>query len=245
MIMPQHEEHCKNSEKRYGIRGEEIHTWMDEPSQVAGGSHRDFRHDLSSLQTAIQLFSGLYGTEMVENIFLDHLKADSAESRKKAEVIKESSGGIKLWSIEEDEYLLKNFLIKTDAELELYFKSKTKASILKRRQYLGLIRPKMIKRTRKHTKEQRLVFRLQRGQKIFLNISVNGGNNDIDFLVTNKKGDGLSKKIIGEVNIGFTPRCSDNYSFIFSNSFSLVTRKQVAFHYQLENGRKIGIMINL
>jgi hypothetical protein len=81
--MPQHEEHCLHSEKRYSVRGDDIHSWMDEPSAVAGGLHRSFRHDLSSLPTAIQIFGSKYGADVVENIFLDHLKADSEENRKK------------------------------------------------------------------------------------------------------------------------------------------------------------------
>jgi hypothetical protein len=81
--MPEHEEHCLHSEKRYGVRGDDIHSWIDEPSAVAGGFHRSFRHDLSSLPTAIQIFGSKYGADMVENIFLDHLKADSEENRKK------------------------------------------------------------------------------------------------------------------------------------------------------------------
>jgi len=80
--MPSHEEHCLHSLKRYGVRGDEIHSWMDEPSSVAGASHRDYRHNLASLPAAIQMFQILYGADMVENIFLDHLKADSEESRK-------------------------------------------------------------------------------------------------------------------------------------------------------------------
>jgi hypothetical protein len=79
--MPQHEEHCEHSFKRYGVRGDDIHTWIDEPSAISGGSHRQFRHDLNSLPLAIQLFSNKYGADMVENIFLDHLKADSEENR--------------------------------------------------------------------------------------------------------------------------------------------------------------------
>jgi hypothetical protein len=81
--MPEHEEHCLHSEKRYGVRGDDIHSWIDEPSAVAGGSHRSYRHDLNSLPTAIQIFGSKYGADMVENIFLDHLKADSEENRKK------------------------------------------------------------------------------------------------------------------------------------------------------------------
>jgi hypothetical protein len=81
--MPEHEEHCLHSEKRYGVRGDEIHSWMDEPSAIAGGSHRKFRHSLEDLPTAIQMFGKVYGEDMVENIFLDHLKADSEEERQK------------------------------------------------------------------------------------------------------------------------------------------------------------------
>jgi len=63
--MPDHEEHCQHSFRRYGVRGDEIHAWIDEPSQVAGGSHRSYRHDLASLPTAIQLFGKIYGDEVV------------------------------------------------------------------------------------------------------------------------------------------------------------------------------------
>ena len=81
--MPGHEEHCLHSLKRYGIRGDDIHSWIDEPVAVAGASHRDYRHRLESLNSAIQIFGPKYGADTVENIFLDHLKADSEENRKK------------------------------------------------------------------------------------------------------------------------------------------------------------------
>jgi len=78
---PSHEEHCEHSFKRYGVRGDDIHSWMDEPSSVAGGNHRHFRHDINSIPIAIKQFGQKYGADMVENIFLDHLKADSEEER--------------------------------------------------------------------------------------------------------------------------------------------------------------------
>jgi DNA-directed RNA polymerase subunit RPC12/RpoP len=81
--MPDHEEHCLHSLKRYGIRGDDIHSWIDEPVAVAGASHREYRHSLESLHAAIQIFGSKYGADAVENIFLDHLKADSEENRKK------------------------------------------------------------------------------------------------------------------------------------------------------------------
>jgi hypothetical protein len=242
--MPCLEKHCQHSEKRYGVRGEEIHSWIDEPSQIAGGSHRDYRHDLSSLQTAIQLFGNLYGAEMVENIFLDHLKADSAENRQKNEVTKEGLTSPKLWTKEEDDYIANNFLRLSDSELEAQLNTKTKASIQKRRQYLGLIRPKTIKRTSNTQRVQRLVFRLTKGQRFCLCMNVNGGNNDIDFSITNFKNDGLNQeRIVGSKRILFIPNSTDNYSFIFSNAFSWLTGKHVIFSYQIGNGResKIGI----
>ena len=244
--MPNLEEHCKHSEKRYGIRGEEIHSWIDEPSQIAGGSHRDYRHDLSSLQTAIQLFSKLYGAEMVENIFLDHLKADSAENRKRNEVIKDGSTNEKLWSKEDDDYLEKIFLSKSDLEMEAVFENKTRFSIRKRRLYLGLIRPRGIRRTKNSNREQRVVFRLIKGRKFYLNLYISGGNNDIDFTITNFKGDGIGhERIVGGKKIEFIPKFTDNYSLIFGNSFSWVTGKQVNAFYHLENGREVKMRIGL
>ena len=244
--MPNLEDHCQHSEKRYGVRDEEIHSWRDEPSQLAGGSHRDYRHDLSSLQTAIQLFSKLYGAEMVENIFLDHLKADSAEHRKRAEEIEEGLHSPKLWTKEEDDYLIHNFLAKTDEEIEAEFKVKPKISIKKRRQYFGLIRPKVIKRTRNKQREQRLVFKLNRGQKFYLRMDIYGGNNDIDFYITNFKNDGIpEERVIGRKEVEFLPKSTDNYSFVFSNAFSWRTGKNVVVAYHLENGREPKIKIEL
>lgn len=170
--MPSHEEHCQHSEKRYGVRGDDIHAWIDEPSQISGGSHRNYRHNLSSLETAIQIFGKLYGAEMVENVFLDHLKADSEERRKQDEELKKSGFSPYRWTQEEDDYLIQNVLKKTDEEFEADLKSKSKSAILKRRKYLGLIRPRIIKRTSHHRREQRLVFKLDRGQRFFMNIEI-------------------------------------------------------------------------
>ena len=245
--MPNLEEHCQHSEKRYGVRGEDIHSWIDEPSQVAGGSHRDYRHDLSSLQTAIQLFGELYGVEMVENIFLDHLKADSQEHRKRTEELtKNGFGSPKLWTKEQDDYLTRYLLLKTDDEMEANLNGKSKNSIRKRREYLGLIRPKVIKRTRNRQREQRLVFRLKRGQKFYLRMEIEGGNDDIEFSITDLKTYQMSpQRIRMEKNIEFVPEVADDYSFVFSNSFSWRTGKQVKVSYHLENGREIKLRIGL
>ena len=156
MNMPNHEEHCLHSEKRYGVRGDDIHAWIDEPSQVSGGSHRNYRHNLSGLQTAIQVFGKIYGAEMVENIFLDHLKADSEEKRKQDEALKQMEiNSPNRWTKEEDDYLTQNILLKTDDKFEADLKVKSKSAILKRRKYLGLLRPKIINRTSKPHEENR------------------------------------------------------------------------------------------
>jgi hypothetical protein len=249
--MPNHEEHCLHSEKRYGVRGDDIHAWVDEPSQVSGGTHRDYRHNLSSLQTAIQIFSKQYGAEMVENIFLDHLKADSEEKRIRKAELEKSGINPKNWTEREDNYLFNNLLLKTDEEMEAELEVKSQSSIAKRRKHLGLIRPKIVKRTKKSQKVQRLVFKLERGQKFFMDFTINGGNKDIDFWMTDSRNKttacvgffGLqgAERIREGKQIEFTPEVSDNYYFYFSNSFSLFTSKEVKVSYQLESGKRIGL----
>ena len=256
--MPQHEEHCQHSEKRYGVRGDEIHSWIDEPSQISGGSHRNFRHDLNSLPTAIQLFCKTYGAEIVEDIFLDHLKADSEEKRRQKEEAQDSGiDSPNFWTKEDDEYLCQNFMEKTDQELESDLKVKSKSAIMKRRKYLGLIRPKIINRLRNSPRVQRLVFKLERGQKFFLTISAKGGKNDIDFWLTGSSNKtpttnvdsygftGKAERIVEGKTLEFVPEISDNYSFYFSNAFSVFTKKEVLVAYHLENGREIKLYFGL
>jgi hypothetical protein len=74
--MPNHEEHCQHSFARYGVRGDDIHSWIDEPSQVSGLNHRRFRHDLNSIKIAKKVFASKYDADTIENICLDHFKAD-------------------------------------------------------------------------------------------------------------------------------------------------------------------------
>jgi len=81
--MPDHETHCLHSLKRYGVRGDEIHTWIDEPSQFFAGSHRQFRHDFETINEAVKVFGIKYGDEMVRNIVLDHWKLDSEGNQNK------------------------------------------------------------------------------------------------------------------------------------------------------------------
>jgi hypothetical protein len=77
--MPNHEEHCRHSEKTYGFRGDDIHRWIDAPSRFLGGSHRSERHDPKDVEMAIQVFGSKYGNEIVREIFNDHLVLDAEE----------------------------------------------------------------------------------------------------------------------------------------------------------------------
>ena len=74
--MPNLEEHCKHSLKRYKIEGKEIHIWLDEPCRIFAGSHRQFRHDTETIMLAGNIFDKKYGRVITENIALDHITMD-------------------------------------------------------------------------------------------------------------------------------------------------------------------------
>jgi hypothetical protein len=236
------EEHCQHSLKRYGIRGDEIHAWIDEPSRLAGGSHRQFRHDLASLPLAIKMFEAKYGADMVENVFLDHLKADSEEERLKTQQAEQASPKY-TWSEDEDTFLAKNYNL-TVEQLETCFRGRrTRKDIGARKKYLGTITPKYFKY--KRARFAKLSFRLEQGQKLFMNIKViSGKNRDIDFCVGNTKRIGnqmnfekpLTRLLI-EKTVEYTPTYTGIHQFNFSNLFSMWTSKEVEVDFHLENGR--------
>ncbi len=77
-------------------------------------------------------------------------------------------------------------------------------------------------------------------------MDIYGGNNDIDFYITNFKNDGIPEaRVVGRKEVEFVPKSTDNYSFVFSNAFSWRTGKNVIFAYHLENGREPKIKIGL
>lgn len=80
--MPNNEEHCRHTLSLYGVRGEDVHRWMDEPSQLYGSSHRWVRHD--KYQEVPESFIEIYGEDLARNIMLDHILADSSEGRRPA-----------------------------------------------------------------------------------------------------------------------------------------------------------------
>jgi len=73
--MPSLTEHCMFTEKRYGVTGESIHKWMDEPVIVQGPTHRKFRHDPN--QKIPQYLIEEYGSTLARDIMLDHILEDS------------------------------------------------------------------------------------------------------------------------------------------------------------------------
>jgi len=241
--LPELEEHCKHTFKRYGIRGDDIHSWMDEPSQISGGSHRNYRHDLESLPIAIKMFEAKYGAEMVENIFLDHLKADSEESRKR----KKKTEMDMAWSTEDDNILLQHFLEKIEVIEPLFGGKYTRKDIRYRQRYLGIIRPRIIKY--KKARLLKMSFSLKTNQKLSMEIDVlEGGNKDIDFCIGESKRIGNSFKfqtrftrIKPSVELEYTAEFTGKHWFNFSNLFSVWTSKRVSVKFHLEKGRTLGV----
>jgi hypothetical protein len=81
--MPNLEEHCKHSLKRYEVEGRDIHSWLDEPSRHYAGIHREFRHDEKTIILVGKTFGEIYGEDKAQAIALDHIMADHEESLKK------------------------------------------------------------------------------------------------------------------------------------------------------------------
>ena len=74
--MPEHEEHCRDSFRKYGKRFDELHTWMDEPWEMLGTQHRMYRHDpYTTPKEARDLFG-----EYADHACLDHIILDWRES---------------------------------------------------------------------------------------------------------------------------------------------------------------------
>jgi hypothetical protein len=70
--MPNHEEHCAESLKRYGKTFSELHTWMDEPCLILGSQHRIYRHDPYVTPVEARAIFGVNA----DNACLDHILLD-------------------------------------------------------------------------------------------------------------------------------------------------------------------------
>lgn len=77
--MPNHEEHCEDSLRRYGKTFSELHTWMDEPSTILGPNHRKYRHDPNTTPLEAKKIFG----ENADHVCLDHIRLDELDSRRK------------------------------------------------------------------------------------------------------------------------------------------------------------------
>jgi hypothetical protein len=78
--LPNHEEHCLESLKRYGKTFSEVHRWMDEPCLILGSQHRIYRHDpFVSPKEAKAIFG-----DLADHVVLDHIRLDELESRREA-----------------------------------------------------------------------------------------------------------------------------------------------------------------
>lgn len=74
--MPNHDEHCRQSKDKYGKDFSELHTWMDNPSNILGPAHRKVRHDPWITPAEAKKLFG----EMADHACLDHIKLDVEES---------------------------------------------------------------------------------------------------------------------------------------------------------------------
>jgi len=82
-FLPNHEEHCAESLKRYGKSFSELHSWMDEPSFLLGSSHRKYRHDPNFMPAEAKSIFG----DFADHACLDHIRLDERENRKRAQII--------------------------------------------------------------------------------------------------------------------------------------------------------------
>jgi hypothetical protein len=84
--MPNLYEHCKKTFAKYGVEGQDIHGWIDDPSRTYVAAHRQFRHDTETIRLVGELFGNKYGKSLAENITLDHIMLDHKTPRKKRRI---------------------------------------------------------------------------------------------------------------------------------------------------------------
>jgi hypothetical protein len=77
--LPNHEEHCADSLRRYGKTYSEVHRWMDEPCKILGSSHRIYRHDPFVTPREAKAIFG----DLADHVTLDHIRLDEQESNRK------------------------------------------------------------------------------------------------------------------------------------------------------------------
>jgi len=88
-------------------------------------------------------------------------------------------------------------------------------------------------------------FNLEPGDSISGSMSIAGGNDDINFWVTNPSGQQIIPKqgVIGGKNFQFTAVREGAHTLHFDNSFSIVTGKVVTLTYEVESAIGGGCLI--
>ena len=77
--MPRRSEHSEHTMSKYGVTGEDIHVWMDEPGMTYGPSRASERHDRD--QIIPHEFVIKYGEELARDIIHDHLYLHELEKQ--------------------------------------------------------------------------------------------------------------------------------------------------------------------
>ena len=70
-----HEEHCQHSFKTTGVRGDDIHSYIDRCPYM-GKNHRIVGHTPEDLVQLLEHFKGKYPEQIIRDIFYDHLILD-------------------------------------------------------------------------------------------------------------------------------------------------------------------------
>lgn len=72
--MPKRKIHCEFTLRKYGVTGEDIHYWIDEPSRDLGVVHRILRHNY--YDWIPQRFVYKYGLDLALDIMRSHIWLD-------------------------------------------------------------------------------------------------------------------------------------------------------------------------
>ena len=88
--MPNQDEHAEYSLKMYGVEARDIHEWLDAPVTLKGPSHRAYaRHDPDIIHHLPKNFITKYGSDLAQNIVIDHLVRDSRSSEWRPQMVRE------------------------------------------------------------------------------------------------------------------------------------------------------------
>ena len=143
MNMPNHEEHCEESRRRYGKSFSELHRWMDEPSLMMGTDHRMYRHNPYKTPLEARRMFG----ENADHACLDHIRLDELGGTKPSEEERKETMKLKYKDLIDkvNKYHYKNepIYFEAIADLEELRKDLTKLNDTKH--LIGIVKPFLIK----------------------------------------------------------------------------------------------------